>query len=66
MFPLKKSLLLLFFFGTIPLSFCEQERGADEEEGNGEKEIKRSMFSVLKDLGKVGLGFVACKVNKQC
>nr|P82741.1 RecName: Full=Ranatuerin-1 [Aquarana catesbeiana] len=25
-----------------------------------------SMLSVLKNLGKVGLGFVACKINKQC
>nr|ACR46973.1 ranatuerin-1 precursor [Aquarana catesbeiana] len=66
MFTMKKSLLLLFFLGTITLSLCEQERGADEEEGSGEKEIKRSMLSVLKNLGKVGLGFVACKINKQC
>nr|ABG76415.1 odorranain-A1 antimicrobial peptide precursor [Odorrana grahami] len=42
MFPLKKSLLLLFFLGTISLSFCEQERDADEEEGseNGAEDIK--------------------------
>nr|P82875.1 RecName: Full=Ranatuerin-1C [Lithobates clamitans] len=25
-----------------------------------------SMLSVLKNLGKVGLGLVACKINKQC
>nr|ACM67500.1 ranacyclin-LTb antimicrobial peptide [Hylarana latouchii]ADV36187.1 ranacyclin-SN1_2 [Sylvirana spinulosa] len=44
MFTLKKSLLLLFFLGTISLSLCEQERGADEEDG-GEvtaEEVKRS------------------------
>nr|ACZ71333.1 andersonin-7 antimicrobial peptide precursor [Odorrana andersonii] len=42
MFPMKKSLLLLFFFGTISLSLCEQERDADEEEGseNGAEDIK--------------------------
>nr|BAJ34719.1 japonicin-2Ja precursor [Rana japonica] len=32
MFTLKKSLLLLFFLGTINLSLCEEERDADEEE----------------------------------
>nr|ABG78788.1 amolopin-3a antimicrobial peptide precursor [Amolops loloensis]ADM34293.1 amolopin-3a antimicrobial peptide precursor [Amolops lifanensis] len=45
MFTLKKSLLLLFFLGTINLSLCEQERDADEEEENGGEakveEIKR-------------------------
>nr|ADP06038.1 odorranain-A-RA4 peptide precursor [Odorrana andersonii] len=42
MFTLKKSLLLLFFLGTISLSLCEQERDADEEEGseNGNEDIK--------------------------
>nr|ABG76416.1 odorranain-A3 antimicrobial peptide precursor [Odorrana grahami] len=42
MFTLKKSLLLLFFLGTISLSLCEQERDADEEEGseNGADDIK--------------------------
>nr|A7WNV7.1 RecName: Full=Temporin-1PLa; Flags: Precursor [Lithobates palustris]CAN87013.1 temporin-1 PLa [Lithobates palustris] len=32
MFTSKKSLLLLFFLGTINLSLCEEERDADEEE----------------------------------
>nr|ADP06040.1 odorranain-A-RA6 peptide precursor [Odorrana andersonii] len=42
MFTLKKSLLLLFFLGTISSSLCEQERDADEEEGseNGAEDIK--------------------------
>nr|AMB66606.1 temporin-1Ee precursor [Pelophylax lessonae] len=31
MFTMKKSLLLLFFLGTINLSLCEQERDAEEE-----------------------------------
>nr|BAF42775.1 preprotemporin-1SKd [Rana sakuraii] len=31
MFTLKKSLLLLFFLGTINLSLCEEERKAEEE-----------------------------------
>nr|AEZ52989.1 antimicrobial peptide precursor [Odorrana tiannanensis] len=42
MFTMKKSLLLLFFLGTISLSLCEQERDAEEEEGseNGAEDIK--------------------------
>nr|ACB05703.1 antimicrobial peptide odorranain-O3 precursor [Odorrana grahami] len=45
MFPLKKSLLLLFFLGTINLSFCEEKRGADEEDGGEAKleDIKRAV-----------------------
>nr|ADP06152.1 andersonin-4 peptide precursor [Odorrana andersonii] len=41
MFTMKKSLLLLFFLGTISLSLCEQERDAEEEERreNAEEDI---------------------------
>nr|AFI56996.1 antioxidin-RN [Pelophylax nigromaculatus] len=49
MFTTKKSLLLLFFLGTISVSLCEQERGADEEEENGgeakAEEVKRFLPS---------------------
>nr|ADP06206.1 andersonin-X peptide precursor [Odorrana andersonii] len=56
MFTMKKPLLLLFFFGTISLSLCEEERDADEKrrddpaeykDNRGEaevKETKRQMF----------------------
>nr|AIU99909.1 ranakinin-MS2 bradykinin-like peptide precursor [Sylvirana maosonensis] len=40
MFTLKKSLLLLFFLGTISLSLCEEERDADEEETEGEAKME--------------------------
>nr|AEZ52986.1 antimicrobial peptide precursor [Odorrana tiannanensis] len=45
MLTLKKSLLLLFFLGTINLSLCEEERGADEEDGGEAKleDIKRAV-----------------------
>nr|ABX44922.1 nigroain-H antimicrobial peptide precursor [Hylarana nigrovittata] len=33
MFTMKKSLLFIFFLGTISLSLCEEERDADEEDG---------------------------------
>nr|AIU99953.1 exiliversabilisin-1 [Odorrana exiliversabilis] len=44
MFTLKKSLLLLFFLGIISLSFCEQERDAEEDDGGEvkEEEVKRA------------------------
>nr|AFX61487.1 antixoidant peptide precursor [Odorrana andersonii] len=47
MFTLKKSLLLLFFLGTISLPLCEQERDAEEEGSeNGAEDIKlkRALF----------------------
>nr|CDO58214.1 RVAL-(L1, T6, L8)-bradykinin precursor [Limnonectes fujianensis] len=40
MFTIKKSILLLFFLGTISLSLCEQERDANEDETEGEAEVK--------------------------
>nr|ACR46971.1 kininogen-1Ca preproprotein [Aquarana catesbeiana] len=40
MFTVKKSLLLLFFLGTISLSLCEQERDADEDENKREAQVK--------------------------
>nr|AFX61484.1 antixoidant peptide precursor [Odorrana andersonii] len=41
MFTMKKSLLLLFFLGTISLPLCEQERDAEEEGSeNGAEDIK--------------------------
>nr|ADP05797.1 brevinin-2G-RA peptide precursor [Odorrana andersonii] len=70
MFTMKKSLLLLFFLGIISLSLCEQERGADEDEGEVEEQVKRSIWDIIKDTGK---GFlvsildkVRCKVAGGC
>nr|ADP06137.1 prepromelittin-RA2 peptide precursor [Odorrana andersonii] len=50
MFTMKKSLLLLFFLGTISLSLCQEERDANEEEENGgevKEEEKRRIGSFL-------------------
>nr|AFY06635.1 temporin-AJ11 antimicrobial peptide precursor [Amolops sp. 'jingdongensis'] len=50
MFPLKKSLLLLFFLGTINLSLCEQERNAEEERrddpGERQAEVEKRFFPI--------------------
>nr|AFX61496.1 antixoidant peptide precursor [Odorrana andersonii] len=46
MFTLKKPLLLLFFLGTINLSFCQDETNAEEERRDEEvakmEETKRT------------------------
>nr|ACZ71339.1 brevinin-2-RA19 antimicrobial peptide precursor [Odorrana andersonii] len=76
MFPMKKSLLVLFFFGTISLSFCQEERNADEEDGGEvtEEEVKRSFLTsfkdmalkVAKDAGVNILNTIFCKIFKTC
>nr|ADP06167.1 andersonin-Z peptide precursor [Odorrana andersonii] len=56
MFTLKKSLLLLFFLGTISLSFCQDETNAEEERRDEEvakmEEIKRGLLSGVLGVGK--------------
>nr|CAL25906.1 Nigrocin-2L protein precursor [Odorrana livida] len=56
MFTLKKSLLLLFFLGTINLSLCQEERNAEEERRDEEvakvEEIKRGILSGILGMGK--------------
>nr|BCG61715.1 preproranatuerin-2SSa [Glandirana susurra] len=48
MFTLKKSLLLLFFLGTISLSLCQEERSADDDEAEViEEEVKRGLISTI-------------------
>nr|ADP06165.1 andersonin-A peptide precursor [Odorrana andersonii] len=56
MFPLKKSLLLLFFFGTINLSLCQDETNPEEKKRDEEvakmEEIKRGFISGILGAGK--------------
>nr|ABG76240.1 brevinin-2E-OG2 antimicrobial peptide precursor [Odorrana grahami] len=76
MFTLKKSLLLLFFLGTISLSLCEEERDADEDEGaeKTEEEVKRGLLDTFKNLalnapksaGVSVLNSLSCKLSKTC
>nr|E7EKH4.1 RecName: Full=Brevinin-2SN2; Flags: Precursor [Sylvirana spinulosa]ADV36174.1 brevinin-2SN2_2 antimicrobial peptide precursor [Sylvirana spinulosa] len=75
MFTMKKSLLFLFFLGTISLSFCEEERGADEDDG-GEmtEEEKRGVLDTLKNVaigvakgaGTGVLKALLCQLDKSC
>nr|AEZ52979.1 antimicrobial peptide precursor [Odorrana tiannanensis] len=67
MFTTKKSMLLLFFLGTISLSLCEQERNADEEERRDEEvakveEIKCSILSGIFGVGKK----IVCGLSGLC
>nr|ACA81697.1 lividin-7b precursor [Odorrana livida] len=66
MFTMKKSLLLLFFLGTISLSLCEQEGNAEEERRNEEvakaEEIKRGILSGLLGAGKK----IVCGLSGLC
>nr|ADV36146.1 brevinin-2AH1 antimicrobial peptide precursor [Amolops hainanensis] len=74
MFTMKKSLLVLFFLGTISLSFCQEERNADEDDGEMTEEVKRGILDVFKQLGKTAAKSVAqsllntasCKLAKTC
>nr|ABX58857.1 pleurain-D1 antimicrobial peptide precursor [Nidirana pleuraden]ABX58860.1 pleurain-D1 antimicrobial peptide precursor [Nidirana pleuraden] len=69
MFTLKKSLLLLFFLGTINLSLCKEERDADEERRDDpdkrDVEVeKRFLSGILKLAFKIPS--VLCAVLKNC
>nr|ADE48808.1 nigrosin-SHa antimicrobial protein [Odorrana schmackeri] len=66
MFTLKKSLLLLFFLGTINLSLCQDETNAEEERRDEEvakmEEIKRGIISGLLGAGKK----IVCGLSGLC
>nr|AFR43665.1 ranatuerin-2PRc precursor [Pseudacris regilla] len=71
MFTMKKSLLLFFFLGTISLSLCEEERDADDDQGEVvKKEVKRAFFTTVKNLVTNVAGTVIdkmkCKLTGQC
>nr|BBA31463.1 preprobrevinin-1ULc [Rana ulma] len=66
MFTLKKSMLLLFFLGTISFSLCQEERDANEEEENGgevKEEEKRFLGSIIGALAK-GLPSLIALIKK--
>nr|AGG19112.1 host defense peptide ranatuerin-2-OM [Odorrana margaretae] len=71
MFTLKKSLLLLFFIGTISLSLCKQERSADEDEGEViEQEVKRGLMNtasnVLTNVAGTVMDKIKCRFTGGC
>nr|ACA81703.1 lividin-11 precursor [Odorrana livida] len=70
MFTLKKSLLLLFFLGTVSLSLCEEERSADEEGEVIEEEVKRGFMDTAKNVAKnvaaTLLDKLKCKITGGC
>nr|ACZ71263.1 nigrosin-RA3 antimicrobial peptide precursor [Odorrana andersonii]ACZ71294.1 nigrosin-RA3 antimicrobial peptide precursor [Odorrana andersonii]ACZ71295.1 nigrosin-RA3 antimicrobial peptide precursor [Odorrana andersonii]ADP05861.1 nigrosin-RA3 peptide precursor [Odorrana andersonii]ADP05862.1 nigrosin-RA3 peptide precursor [Odorrana andersonii] len=66
MFTMKKSLLLLFFLGTISLSLCQDETNAEEERRDEEvakmEEIKRGLLSGVLGVGKK----IVCGLSGLC
>nr|ADP06029.1 odorranain-A-RA1 peptide precursor [Odorrana andersonii] len=54
MFPMKKPLLLLFFFGTISLSFCDQERDAKKKKGSKNGAEDKKLNRVVKCSYRLG------------
>nr|ADM34200.1 odorranain-F-MG1 antimicrobial peptide precursor [Odorrana margaretae] len=71
MFTMKKSLLVLFFLGIVSLSLCQEERSADDEEGEViEEEVKRGFMDTAKNVAKnvavTLLDNLRCKITKAC
>nr|Q2UXW0.1 RecName: Full=Brevinin-1P; Flags: Precursor [Pelophylax fukienensis]CAI96772.1 brevinin-1P protein precursor [Pelophylax fukienensis] len=71
MFTLKKSLLVLFFLGTINLSLCEEERSADEEERRDEPnemdvDVEKRFLPALIGIAAKALPSLLCKITKKC
>nr|AEZ52997.1 antimicrobial peptide precursor [Odorrana tiannanensis] len=68
MFTLKKSLLLLFFLGTINLSFCQEERNADEEERRDERdvEVEKRVLPFVASVAAEMMQHVYCAASKKC
>nr|Q2UXR4.1 RecName: Full=Lividin-1; Flags: Precursor [Odorrana livida]CAJ01670.1 lividin-1 protein precursor [Odorrana livida] len=68
MFTLKKSLLLLFFLGTINLSLCQEERNADEEERRDERnvEVEKRILPFVAGVAAEMMQHVYCAASKKC
>nr|ABX58837.1 odorranain-P1c antimicrobial peptide precursor [Odorrana grahami] len=69
MFTMKKSLLLLFFLGTINLSLCqEEERNADEEERRDERdvEVEKRVIPSVASVAAEMMQHVYCAASKKC
>nr|QJQ51255.1 Brevinin-1GHd precursor [Sylvirana guentheri] len=71
MFTLKKSLLLLFFLGTINLSLCEEERNADEEERRDDPdkmdaEVQKRFLGALFKVASKLVPAAICSISKKC
>nr|AGG19131.1 host defense peptide brevinin-1-Omar5 [Odorrana margaretae] len=68
MLTLKKSLLLLFFLGTINLSLCQEERNADEEERRDERdaEVEKRVIPFVASVAAEMMQHVYCAASKRC
>nr|A7WNV4.1 RecName: Full=Brevinin-1PLc; Flags: Precursor [Lithobates palustris]CAN87010.1 brevinin-1 PLc [Lithobates palustris] len=70
MFTLKKSMLLLFFLGTINLSLCEEERNAEEERRDEpdemDVEVEKRFLPVIAGVAAKFLPKIFCAITKKC
>nr|AEZ52991.1 antimicrobial peptide precursor [Odorrana tiannanensis] len=71
MLTMKRSLLLLFFLGTINLSLCEQERDADEEERRDDSEerdieVEKRFLPLIASVAANLVPKIFCKITKKC
>nr|ADP05812.1 gaegurin-6-RA peptide precursor [Odorrana andersonii] len=69
MFTMKKSLLLIFFLGTINLSLCQEERNAEEEKRDGDDEMDAEVEKRFLGVIKIATGILPtafCKFLKKC
>uniref|UniRef100_A0AAU8EGV4 Brevinin-1pl n=1 Tax=Lithobates pipiens TaxID=8404 RepID=A0AAU8EGV4_LITPI len=70
MFTTKKSMLLLFFLGTINLSLCEQERNAEEERRDEpdetDVEVEKRFFPIVAGVAAKVLKKIFCTISKKC
>nr|QNJ99710.1 brevinin prepropeptide [Amolops hainanensis] len=67
MFTMKKSMLLLFFLGTINFSLCEQQRDAEEERRDDEdkRDVEVEKRFALGAVTKV-LPKLFCLITRKC
>nr|B6HY15.1 RecName: Full=Adenoregulin-related peptide; AltName: Full=ARP-AC1; Flags: Precursor [Agalychnis callidryas]CAQ16441.1 ARP-AC1 precursor [Agalychnis callidryas] len=65
---LKKSLLLVLFLGLVSLSICEEEKreneDEEEQEDDEQSEMKRGMWSKIKEAGKAAAKAAAKAAGK--
>nr|AGS44975.1 taipehensin-2TP1 antioxidant peptide precursor [Hylarana taipehensis] len=59
----KKSLVVLFFLGTISLSLCKEKRDADEEDG---EQVAEKVERDLQRRCLMARPNYRCKIFKQC
>nr|Q8QFQ5.1 RecName: Full=Brevinin-1Pb; Flags: Precursor [Lithobates pipiens]CAD20745.1 brevinin 1Pb [Lithobates pipiens] len=69
MFTLNKFLLLLFFLGTINLSFCEEENAEEEridEPDETDVEVEKRFLPIIAGIAAKVFPKIFCAISKKC